>query len=219
MKKRIWLGIPGAIVAGLLAYFGADLVGLYRLDRYISASAAVYEANSGPWPHVSDVCIGCHGAKGNSLHQGYPSLAGQPAPYVAAQLHKFASGERPNPTMGPLAMTMSETEINHLADHFARQPAADNRYFAPDAALLAKGKDLVASGNCVACHGGKLMGHDQFPRLAGQGYDYLLAQFDAFADGARSDPTGMMQRIATAASAQDRKAMATYLASLAPQKK
>lgn len=219
MKKRIWLGIPGVIVAGLLAYFGPDLVGLYRLDRYISASAAVYEANSGPWPHVSDVCIGCHGAKGNSLHQGYPSLAGQPAPYVAAQLHKFASGERPNPTMGPLAMTMSETEINHLADHFARQPAADNRYFAPDAALLAKGKDLVASGNCVACHGGKLMGHDQFPRLAGQGYDYLLAQFDAFADGARSDPTGMMQRIATAASAQDRKAMATYLASLAPQKK
>ncbi len=218
MKKRILLGVAGAIVAGLLAYFGPDLVGLYRLDRYVSASAAAYEANSGPWPHVSDVCIGCHGVKGNSLHQGYPSLAGQPAPYVAAQLHKFASGERPNPTMGPLAMTMSETEINHLADHFARQPVVDNRYFMPDAVMREKGRQLVTTGNCAACHGGQLMGRDQFPRLAGQGYDYLLAQFDAFADGARSDPTGMMKRIATAASTQDRMAMATYLASLAPRR-
>lgn len=219
MKKRILLGAAGVIIAGLLACFGPDLLGFYRLDRYISASAAAYEANSGPWPHVTDACIGCHGARGSSMHQGYPSLAGQPAPYVAAQLHKFASGERPNPTMGPLAMTMSETEINHLADHFARQPAIDNRYFTPDVVLREKGRQLVTSGNCVACHGGQLMGRDQFPRLAGQGYDYLLAQFDAFADGARSDPTGMMKRIATAASAQDRKAMATYLASLAPQKK
>lgn len=219
MKKRIWLGGAAIAAAGLLAWFGPDLLGLYRLDRYISASAAAYEASSGPWPHVTDVCISCHGVKGNSLHQGYPSLAGQPAPYVAAQLRKFASGERPNPTMGPLAMTMSETEIHHLADHFARQPVGDNRYFMPDAGLLEKGRQLVSSGNCAACHGGQLMGRDQFPRLAGQGYDYLLAQFDAFAAGARSEPTGMMKGIATAASAEDRKAMATYLASLAPPKK
>ncbi|MCO4893151.1 c-type cytochrome [Cupriavidus sp. WGtm5] len=219
MKKRILLGAAGAIVAGLLAWFGPDLLGLYRLDRYISASAAAYETNNGPWPHVTDACIACHGVRGNSAHQGYPSLAGQPAPYLAAQLHKFASGERPEPIMGPLAMTMSETEINNLADHFARQPAVDNRTFTPDAVLREKGRQLVAQGNCAACHGGQLMGREQFPRLAGQGYDYLLAQFDAFANGARSDPTGMMKRIATAASAQDRKAMATYLASLAPQKK
>ncbi|NUO85020.1 MAG: c-type cytochrome [Cupriavidus sp.] len=218
MKKRILLGTAGAIVAGLLAWLGPDLLGLYRLDRYISASAAAYETNSGPWPHVTDACIACHGVRGNSMHQGYPSLASQPAPYVAAQLHKFASAERHNPTMGPLAMTMSETEINHLADHFARQPAVANRTFTPDAVLRERGRQLVASGNCIACHGGQLMGRDQFPRLAGQGYDYLLAQFDAFADGARSDPTGMMKRIAMAASAQDRKAMASYLASLAPQK-
>ncbi|MEC3768546.1 c-type cytochrome [Cupriavidus sp. SS-3] len=218
MKKRILLGAAGAIIAGLLAWLGPDLVGLYRLDRYISASAAAYETNSGPWPHVTDACIACHGVRGNSMHQGYPSLASQPAPYVAAQLHKFASGERHNPTMGPLAMTMSETEINHLADHFARQLAVANRTFTPDAVLRERGRQLVASGNCIACHGGQLMGRDQFPRLAGQGYDYLLAQFDAFADGTRGDPTGMMKRIAMAASAQDRKAMASYLASLAPQK-
>lgn len=218
MTKRILLGAAGAIIAGLLAWLGPDLLGLYRLDRYISASAAAYETNSGPWPHVTDACIGCHGVRGNSMHQGYPSLASQPAPYVAAQLQKFASGERHNPTMGPLAMTMSETEINHLADHFARQLAVANRTFTPDAVLRERGRQLVASGNCIACHGGQLMGRDQFPRLAGQGYDYLLAQFDAFADGTRGDPTGMMKRIAMAASAQDRKAMASYLASLAPQK-
>ncbi|KWR75057.1 c-type cytochrome [Cupriavidus sp. IDO] len=218
MKKRILLGAVALVASGLLAWFGPDLLGFYRLDRYISASTAAYDADSGPWPHVTDACVHCHGVKGNSLHQGYPSLAGQPAPYVAAQLHKFASGERANPTMAPLAMTMSETEISHLAEHFARQPAGANRYFMPEAALLGKGKQLVASGGCAACHGSGLTGHDTFPRLAGQGYDYLLAQFDAFAAGKRSEPSGMMKAIATAASAEDRKAMATYLASLAPRK-
>lgn len=218
MKKRIWLGVPAIAAAGLLAWFGPDLLGMYRLDRYITASAAAYNADGSPWPRVTDACIGCHGTKGNSLHQGYPSLAGQPAPYVATQLHKFASGERSNPIMGPLAKTMSEAEINDLAGHFARQPAGANRYFTPDAGLLEKGKRLVASGNCAACHGSQLMGHDQFPRLAGQGYEYLLAQFDAFATGTRGEPTGMMKSVAAAASPEDRKAMATYLASLAPRK-
>ncbi|WP_454739230.1 c-type cytochrome [Cupriavidus necator] len=218
MKKRILLGLSAAIVAALLAFFGPDLLGLYRLDRYISASTVAYDADGRQWPHLTDVCIGCHGVKGNSQHQAYPSLAGQPAPYVAAQLHKFASGERPNATMGPLAMTMSETEINHLAEHFARQPVGDNGHFTPDAGFLEKGKQLVVSGGCAACHGSQLMGHDQFPRLAGQGYDYLLAQLDAFAAGTRSESTGMMKGIATTASPEERKAMATYLASLAPQK-
>ncbi|WP_354683291.1 c-type cytochrome [Cupriavidus necator] len=217
MKKRYLLGAPALALAGLLAWFGPELLGLYRLDRYVSASAASHDANGGAWPRVTDACIGCHGINGNSLHQGYPSLAGQPAPYVAAQLRKFASGERANPTMSPLAMTMSETEINHLAEHFARQPAQDNRSFEPDAGLLEKGQQLVTSGGCVACHGSRLMGHDAFPRLAGQGYDYLLAQFDAYAAGGRSEPTGVMKAIAAAASPEDRKAMAAYLASLAPR--
>ncbi|PRX92183.1 c-type cytochrome [Paraburkholderia sp. BL25I1N1] len=217
MKKILLVGIPLVAVL-LLAIFGSDLLGLYRLQSYVTTSAAAYVADGGPWPHVVDTCTVCHGVKGNSLHQGYPSLAGQPAPYLETQLHNFASEARRNPNMGPLAKTMSDPQIKSLAAYFASVTPVANHYFQPDARLREKGQRLVAAGNCVACHGAQLMGHDQFPRLAGQGYDYLLAQFDEFASGIRSEPTGVMKNLATGFSPEDRKAIAIYLASLDPKK-
>ena len=217
MKKLIVISVATVTAAVALAFLGPDLLNLYRLDRFIDASAKAYEADGGPWPHVNDACFTCHGVKGNSLHQGYPSLAGQPAAYLEAQLHHFASGARHSPNMGPLSMTMDNTQIKDLSDYFSKAPAVANHYFKPDAQLRIKGQQLVVGGNCTACHGAQLMGHDQFPRLAGQGYDYILAQFDAFATGTRSEPTGVMKRIAEGASPEDRKAIATYLASLEPK--
>lgn len=217
MKKATWLGISALVVLPIV-FFGPDLLGLYRLQRFITASAQAYQEDGGPWPHLTDTCMGCHGVKGNSLHQGYPSLAGQPAPYLETQLHNFAKGARRNPTMGPLAMTMNDAQIHSLADYFSRVAPAANRYFAPDPQLREKGQQLVTANNCAACHGAHLMGREQFPRLAGQGYDYLLAQFDGFASGTRGEPTGVMKSIAMRFSAEDRKAVASYLANLEPKK-
>lgn len=217
MKKLIVISVAAITAAVALVVFGPDLLDLHRLDRYIDASAKAYEADGGPWPHVNDACFMCHGVKGNSLHQGYPSLAGQPAAYLEAQLHNFASGARRSPNMGPLSMTMDNAQIKDLANYFSKVSPIANRYFKPDAQLREKGQQLVTGGNCAACHGAQLMGHDQFPRLAGQGYDYILAQFDAFASGTRSEPTGMMKRLADGTSAEDRKAIASYLASLEPK--
>ncbi|MBY4767880.1 c-type cytochrome [Burkholderia ambifaria] len=216
MKKRI-VQLAVLVVAGaLLAVYGPTLLGFYRLQRHIDETAQADEADGGPWPRTTDVCMGCHGVKGSSLSDAYPSLAGQPPQYVAAQLHAFASGQRANPTMGPLAMTLREAEIARVAGYYAKQAPLANRYFKPDARLRAKGEQLVTGGACVACHGARLMGQAQFPRLAGQGYDYLRAQLDAFANGTRSEATGTMQRVAQAMSADDRAAVATYLASVSP---
>ncbi|KVL55204.1 cytochrome C [Burkholderia territorii] len=218
MKKRIVLLAVLVIAGVLLAAYGPTLLGFYRLQRHIDETALADDADGGPWPRASDVCVTCHGVKGNSLNDAYPSLASQPAQYVAAQLQAFAAGRRANPTMGPLAMTMSAAEIARVADYYAKQTPPENRYFKPDARLRATGEQLVTGGACAACHGARLMGHAQFPRLAGQGYDYLRAQLDAFASGARSEATGTMQRVAQAMSADDRAAVATYLASLGPVK-
>ena len=215
MKKTLWLGTSFLLVLALLM-LGPELLDLYRLQNFVDTASAAALADGGPWPRLSDACAGCHGANGNSQHDGYPSLAGQPAPYVQTQLRRFANGERANPTMGPLAMTMSDAEILGLADHFARQPVGRNLHVEPDAALREKGRQLVAGSRCAACHGDGLMGRDQFPRLASQGYDYLLAQLDAFATGTRSEPTGAMKNYAAAASPEERQAIASYLASLAP---
>jgi cytochrome c553 len=211
--KKLVLGIAGA-AALLLVLFGRELLDLVRLMDFIEQSTAAYEADGGPWPQLADTCAGCHGVRGRSEHQAYPSLAGQPAAYVAAQLQKFASGQRADPTMGPLALTLGASEVERLSRHFAKQPAGENRSFKPDPALRDRGKELVATGGCAACHGEGLVGREQYPRLAGQGHDYLAAQLDAFAAGNRTEATGTMQRLLAAASADERKAMAAYLAAL-----
>ncbi|MBV7586227.1 MULTISPECIES: c-type cytochrome [Pseudomonas] len=216
MKKLILLGVA-AVLAILVALYGRDVLGLYRLQSYISDSTNAYEADGGPWPHLTDTCLNCHGAKGSSLNQRYPSLAGQPVTYLATQLQHFANGQRTYPNMGPLAMTLSAQEIDLLANYYARQQARENSSFQADPALRNKGKQLVAAGGCIACHGEHLMGHEQFPRLAGQGVDYLIAQFDAFASGKRSEPSGVMKAITSTLSPDDRRAVAHYLAALAPQ--
>jgi cytochrome c553 len=215
MKKMIALCFV-AVLVGLLAFYGRDALDLYRLMSFMDTTTQARDSDEGAWPRLTEACVGCHGRQGRSQNQHYPNLAGQPAAYVAAQLKRFASGERASPTMAPLAMTLSETEIEFLAAYYARQSATANQTFEPDAQLRAKGEELVTSGACAACHGEGLMGHEQFPRLAGQGYDYLLAQLDAFAQGGRKDPSGAMTAVVSTLSEGDRKSLAQYLASLAP---
>lgn len=217
MKKYVVCGII-AVLGLLLVFFGSDLLGLYRLQQFVTASEEAYRVDKGAWPHPVDACTNCHGSTGNSMHQGYPSLAGQPAPYLAAQLRHFASGERVDANMGPLAKTMDATEIELFSEYFAGKPATENRFFEPDPQLREWGEQLVSEGGCAACHGDGLMGQDQFPRLAGQGYDYLLKQFNAFAAGSRKEPSGTMNSIAASFSPDERQAMANYLAALAPAK-
>ena len=67
-------------------------------------------------------------------------------------------------------------------------------------AKLGPGQPIAAQGTspsvavCIGCHGAKGNGMGTFPRLAGTGQAYLLAQLDAFANGDRKNP--VMQPIA-----------------------
>jgi cytochrome c553 len=211
MKKRVLaaFGVALALAAFLV---GPDLLDLYRLEQHIIVSAQADEANGGAWPRVSDACVACHGLNGNSLNQHYPSLAGQPAPYLVEQLRNFVTGERVHPIMNAMARSLTEADIATVAEHFSRQAFAENRFFAPDTMLQQEGERLVAAGGCGACHGAGLLGRDPVPRLAGQGYDYLLVQLDGFATGARRDPGNTMNQLASAWTPHDRRAIAAFLA-------
>ena len=208
MKKIILLGV--AVLGGLFLFAqGPALLDLYRLMSFLERHTVAYEAE-GPWPHLTDFCLGCHVSKGN---QDYPSLTAQPAPYLASQLRKLASGERPSPLMGPLAMSLSEAQIAQVADFFSRQPPPQNPGFTADPALVEKGRELVTTRACAACHGEGMVGRDENPRLAGQGYNYLVAQLDAFAAGTRPSPVSGMNALAAALSPDDRRSIAAFLAS------
>lgn len=211
--KYIAAGLGAVLVVAAIA-FGPTFLDLHRLQGFIAETTDAEVADAGPWPRATDACTLCHGVQGKSANQNYPSLAGQPAPYIVAQLEAYAGGTRHNPTMGPLAMNMTPAEIKSYADYYARQVPAENEYYKPDAGLAAKGEQLVKAGACASCHGEGLTGQDQFPRLAGQGFDYLVRQLDGFAEGRRIDPTGTMATVAGGMTAPDRKAVAAYLAAM-----
>lgn len=62
-------------------------------------------------------CLACHGPRGtgNPAAQ-YPSLSGQHADYVEAQLNAFRTGDRENAVMHTIAGKMTNEEIKAVAD-------------------------------------------------------------------------------------------------------
>jgi len=91
--------------------------------------------------------------------------------------------------------------------------------FTTTSAQLAKqGQQIAVQGTsqgvaaCISCHGAKGEGMGAFPRLAGTGEAYLLAQLDAFANGARKNP--IMQPIAQGLQPSERQAVAMYFSQL-----
>ncbi len=88
----------------------------------------------------------------------------------------------------------------------------------PQVYAQAAGGQIAATGvgpavpACASCHGARGEGGPAFPRLAGTGQAYLLAQLEAFASGSRANP--LMQPIAQGLSTQQRTAVALYYSQL-----
>ena len=63
-------------------------------------------------------CVACHGADGIGKAPQYPNLAGQKAAYTEKQLKAFRSGERKDPNMSAMAVSLSDEDISKLAAYF-----------------------------------------------------------------------------------------------------
>lgn len=203
--------LAAVAVAGVA--YGPDLLGLYRLGQEIDKIAHNEALAAGPWPRNSDACMYCHGAGGNARSQVYPSLAGQPDAYLRKQLESFANGSRNDPVMTPMALSMSEKEMESLVSHFAKLKPLANETFKGDSAQIARGEAVAKANSCAACHGAQFEGKGEFPRLAGQGHDYLREQLERFKSGHRRDPTGAMQAATSQLAQRDIDDLAQYLAS------
>jgi cytochrome c553 len=218
-RKRVSRRKIAAIVAacGVLMtlaaiQLGPDLLGYHRFEQSLNRIVVEDTANGGAFPRLSDVCVVCHGFNGNAANTIYPRLAGQPASYLAAQLRAFAGGQRTNPSMVPMALSLTDTELRQLADYFSRQRPAEVSGPPPDAAQRKRAITLVTRLNCAACHGANFAGKDQFPRLGAQSAGYLAQQLDAFKRRERRDPTGVMNLMVDSLTPQDIVDVARYLA-------
>lgn len=88
------------------------------------------------------------------------------------------------------------------------------------AAQAGSAATIVAQGNghgapaCISCHGPQLAGNPVggIPRIAGLSAEYIQAQLDALASGARRN--AIMLPVASSLSAAERQALAAYISTL-----
>lgn len=197
----------------LRAVAGAALIGAALLPP--NSAHAQSPLESGEGEALMRGCAECHGADGNSVRPGIPSLAGQPEVFVTNQLILFREGLRKSELMSPQARGLKDEAIVMLARHYARLPAQG----APgpgDPALLAEGRRLAEAGRCGTCHLPDFSGRQQMPRLAGQREDYLAAALTAYRDNQRGAADTSMLDVMYGASDREIAALAHFLSRQAP---
>ena len=209
------------------------IVSLPRLACYASLLALVFaspvraqDANTGA---VSEkevqaklaYCEVCHGvaAQGFNGYYPIPRLAGQQIAYIENELQGFVEHKRTNNIMFNVGHVLSPAMIKALATDF---------HDLNPKPLGGGPKDLVSAGEkifqqglpdagvppCASCHGPEAKGNDQFPRLAGQLYPYLMSQLTNWASERGETNSNVMAPIAHNLTAPQVKAVAAYLSYL-----
>jgi cytochrome c553 len=105
------------------AYF-ASLPALKANDTASSqpSNVGAWIATRGRWEQGLPACAQCHGPGGIGVGSVFPPLAGQPASYIANQLHGWKDGIRPP---GPMALMsvvaskLSDTDITAVAVYYS----------------------------------------------------------------------------------------------------
>ena len=177
---------------------------------------------------AQQVCANCHGLSGRSTSPRFPNLAGQPAGYLEMQLTAMRDRRRRDDDaaayMWGLARDLSNEQIHGLAIYFSDQrvdapiSAGPAREVAAGQALYEQGRPAMGVPACAACHGARGQGLGVIPRLAGQHPGYLARQLELFGTAPALRPDGApMTPIAQALSADDRRDVAIYLATLQEQ--
>ncbi len=175
---------------------------------------------------AESVCVGCHGADGNSPAAANPILAGQISEYLYKQLSNFKATDgkpavRDNAIMGGMVAALSDEDMKSLSVYFSQQKMKPSA--AKEEKLLAEGKTLWRRGDfdkgvpaCAGCHGPAGAGLPaQYPRLSGQYAEYTANQLKTFRSHERAnDSEKVMRVIAGKLSDHQINAIAEYAAGL-----
>jgi len=166
-------------------------------------------------------CEVCHGpsARGFSGYYPIPRLAGQQTAYLENQLRGFIEKKRANPIMANIAHVLSPAMLTALITNFhnlnPKPVGGGPREF------LAAGKTIYEQGipdakvpPCATCHGPDARGNEQFPRLAGQLYPYVVGQLTNWSKERGEDLSNIMEPIAHGLTKQQIKAVAAYVSFL-----
>jgi cytochrome c553 len=191
-----------------------------RAARRILFALAVLAAGPAPAQDIEagrakaqQVCAACHGADGNAPSPEVPSLAGQSWRYLYIQLRDFKEDRRSNPLMSPMAQPLSREDMINVANFYAAQPLKPSAFKA-DEAKARLGKAKADETLCTMCHLGEFTGQNEIPRVAGQSYQYIVAQLKAFKERTRTNDAGNMTSVARTLSDADIENLAHYITGL-----
>lgn len=100
-----------------------SLTSLAVAAAFASSAAVAADLEAGK-KKVQEICAACHGIDGATpTAPDYPKLAGQYPDYLAKALRDYKSGQRKNPIMAGMAATLTEQDIENVAQYFYNQPS------------------------------------------------------------------------------------------------
>jgi cytochrome c553 len=195
----------------------------FAIALICSGGAAFAEGNAAAGQAKAATCVACHGVDGNSVNPEWPSLAGQHSQYIVKQLKAFKGGARQNALMAPMALGLSDQDMEDVGAYFAAQTA---KGLEAEKSKVALGQKLYRGGNgntkvaaCIACHGPSGTGNPMagYPSLRGQHAVYVAAQLNLYKSGQRKTDAAnnkMMQEVAANLSVDEIAAVASYVQGL-----
>lgn len=208
--------------SGLFSNWGAmrGLVAIGLVIGTMQTASAAGDVAAGQ-TKASTVCLACHGLDGTGLSPEWPSIAGQHADYIIKQVKAFRAGERTNALMSPIALTLTDKEIEDTAAYYASQKIKGQEAAKSQVEL---GQKLYRGGiastgvpACMACHGPSGRGNPAaaYPSIRSQHATYTAAQLQAYKKGERkTDQNEIMRTIAAKLDDQQIAALSQYIQGL-----
>jgi cytochrome c553 len=163
-------------------------------------------------------CAACHAFDGTADATGaFPRIDGQSASYLEQQMRDFASSDRMNAIMSPIAKALSADDIADVAEYYASKGSQFLPLATADAAIIKKGQQLAQEGDaakgilgCNNCHGPDGEGMPPMPYLAGQYAQYTAFTLHMWKGGFRKNSPDLMAPIAKQLDDQEIAAVAAY---------
>ena len=204
-------GMANGLIASTVMLLGMTVASLANAAGNVQAGQT----------KASTVCVACHGLDGNSVNPEWPSLAGQHETYIVKQIKAFKAGERTNALMSPIALTLTDQDIEDVAAYFATQKIKGQEAAKSKVDL---GQQIyrggVADGKipaCLACHGPNGRGNAEagYPSIRSQHAAQVALQLQAYKKGERkTDQNEMMRTVAAKLSDGQIEAVAQYVQGL-----
>jgi cytochrome c553 len=185
---------------------------LYLIALFIFITCLPLSAAAQPVQEKLAPCLACHGENGQSQTPDVPSLGGQPAFYLLAQILMFRERMRAIEPMTSILQGTSDGDLRAMADALAKLPAPQPDTTPVDPGRAERARALITRNRCNVCHTPNFAGIENVPRLAGQREDYLLKSLRGYKDNSRRGYDTQMADVAEPLTEADFADLAHYLA-------